>query len=98
MYFGIPSLPMSKAAKPRYLNGAALLEARKAAGLEQTELGERVGATQGQISGWERGHTGCRLGMVHALASALGIDPRNLMLPGTDDAGSGTAEPNRAVA
>jgi transcriptional regulator with XRE-family HTH domain len=70
---------MSKAAKPRYLSGEALRKARIAAGLEQAELADRAGATQGQVSGWERGHTGCRLGTLHKLANALGVDPITLV-------------------
>jgi transcriptional regulator with XRE-family HTH domain len=71
---------MSKAERPRYLSGTALRNARVAAGLEQSELALRVGATQGQISGWEREHTGCRLGMLHKLAAALDVKPDELTL------------------
>lgn len=74
---------MSKSVRPRYLSGDALRQARLDAGLEQAELAERVGATQGQISGWERGQTGCRIGMLHKLAAALGREPGDLMLTGT---------------
>jgi len=79
MYFGLPSDVMSRSARPRYLSGDALRQARKEAGLEQSELAQRVGATQGQIAGWERNHTGCRLGMLHKLAEALGKEPTALM-------------------
>jgi transcriptional regulator with XRE-family HTH domain len=71
---------MSKAVQSRYLDGDALREARLAAGLEQSQLGKLVDATQGQISGWERGHTGCRLGTLHKLAKALNRQPSTLML------------------
>jgi transcriptional regulator with XRE-family HTH domain len=81
---------MSKSAQPRYLDGEALRKARLAAGLEQAELADRCGAKQGQISGWERGWTGCRIGMLHKLAKALGCDPAGLMLAGE------TAEENEA--
>lgn len=70
---------MSKSVQPRYLDGNALLDARLAAGLEQAELADRCGAKQGQISGWERGFTGCRIGMLHKLAAALNIPPQQLM-------------------
>jgi transcriptional regulator with XRE-family HTH domain len=79
MYFRIPSVSMSKAVKPRYLDGAALRKARIAANLEQEQLAKLAGVKQGQVSGWERGHTGCRLGTLHKLAGVLGIDPVALM-------------------
>ena len=66
--------------QPRYLNGAALLAKRLEAGLEQAELAARVDSTQQQVSKWERGTYGCRLGMVHKLAAALGCKPADLML------------------
>lgn len=82
---------MAKSAKPRYLNGKALRRARLAAGLEQPELAARVGVNQSQVSDWERGYNGCRLGMLHKLAEALGIPATALMLgdePGTDTNGA----------
>lgn len=91
---------MSKAERPRYLDGAALRRSRLAAGLEQSQLAERAKVTQGQISGWERGHTGCRIGTLHRLASALGIDPSELLLrDDAEDAGSTSVpEPKGAAA
>lgn len=72
---------MSRSRKPRYLDGEALFEARVNAGLNQAELAERAGVRQHQISGWERGHTGCQIGTVHALATALGVRPVQLLRP-----------------
>lgn len=87
---------MSKAAKPRYLSGDALRKARIAAGLEQSQLADRAGVKQGQISGWERGHTGCRLATLHKLADALGVDHTALV---RDDAEEDDApEPAGAAA
>jgi transcriptional regulator with XRE-family HTH domain len=77
---------MSKAERPRYLSGTALRDARIAAGLEQAELAELAGVTQGQVSGWERGHTGCRIGTLHKLAAALGVEPTALTIKIKDDA------------
>jgi transcriptional regulator with XRE-family HTH domain len=86
---------MSKSVQPRYLSGDALKRARLNAGLEQAQLAGRVGATQGQVSGWERGQTGCRIGMLHKLATALGCEPAALMLDQADD---DEAEPEDAAA
>jgi len=70
---------MAKSAKPRYLDGKALRRARAEAGLEQAQLAEAVGVNQSQVSDWEREYNGCRLGMLHKLASALGCKPADLM-------------------
>lgn len=72
--------------QPRYLDGAALLRKRLDAGLEQAELAKRVDSDQRQISKWERGAYGCRLGMLHKLADALGCKPADLMLLNTQEA------------
>jgi len=95
MYFRIPSGDMSKAENPRYLSGTALRKARIAAGLEQAQLAALAGVTQGQVSGWERGHTGCRLGTLHKLAAALGVDPSALV---REDAEADDAEADGAAA
>ena len=71
---------MAKSVKPRYLDGEALRLARAKAGLEQAQLAERVDVNQGQVSDWERGYNGCRLGMLHKLAEALGCSPADLMI------------------
>lgn len=87
---------MAKSAQPRYLDGKALRRLRLAAGLEQAQLAERVNAKQHQVSGWETGYNGCRLGMLHKLAAALGCPPQELMRKDSDD-GEGD-EPERKVA
>lgn len=86
---------MAKSAQPRYLDGKALRLARANAGLEQAELAEKVGVNQGQVSDWERGYNGCRLGMLHKLAGALGCMPADLMIrhPGESDGGDAEQEP-----
>jgi transcriptional regulator with XRE-family HTH domain len=75
---------MARSVKPRYLDGEALRLARANAGLEQAGLAEKVGVNQGQVSDWERGYNGCRLGMLHKLAEALGCEPSALMLKPAD--------------
>ena len=90
---------MAKSAQPRYLDGKALRSKRLAAGLEQAQLAERCGATQSQVSGWETEYNGCRLGMLHKLAKALGCPPQELMrgdAKGDDE--SDETEPNGAAA
>lgn len=87
---------MSDSKQPRYLDGSKLKDARLDAGLEQHELGDMVGATQGQVSGWERKKTGCHLEMLRRLAAALGKQPRDLMLDSVldpDDGQAAQAEP-----
>lgn len=86
---------MARSEKPRYLNGKALRRERLKAGLEQPELAEKVGVNQGQVSDWERGYNGCRLGMLHKLAGALGCAATVLMLDETSDC---TPETNGAAA
>ena len=93
---------MARSEQPRYLNGEALKHERAKAGLEQAELGARVGASQSQVSGWERGYNGCRLGTLHKLAEALGIPPQRLMrdpsasTPGTRETADADEEPEAA--
>lgn len=77
---------MAKSAQPRYLDGKALRRARLAAGLEQAELAAKVGAKQHQVSDWERNYNGCRIGMLHQLAKALGCQPSELMLADASEA------------
>jgi transcriptional regulator with XRE-family HTH domain len=74
---------MTKRKQPsqaRYLDKAALLRKRLEAGLEQAQLAEACGTSQAQVSNWERGTYGCRIGMLHKLAAALGCKPTDLML------------------
>lgn len=91
---------MAKSAQPRYLDGKALRRERLAAGLEQAQLGEMCGATQSQVSGWETEYNGCRLGMLHKLAGALGIAPQKLMRGNSkeDSDSSDEAEPDGVAA
>lgn len=51
-------------------------EARRRAGITQTELAERVGTTQSAIARLERGHTEPSLHRVQELVRACGLDLR----------------------
>lgn len=83
-----------RAVRPRYLDGAALRRKRLEVGLEQAELAERCGTTQKVLTHWERGDWGCRIGMLHKLAAALGCPPAELMLK---DAATGGGENGAAA-
>lgn len=52
---------------------------RKAAGLTQRELAERVNVTQGAVSNWERGKIRPLEKWYPAIAEALGISVKELV-------------------
>jgi transcriptional regulator with XRE-family HTH domain len=54
--------------------GANLKAARKAAGLTQRQLAERIGTDSFQVSRWERGANRPQDDTLQALAFALGMD------------------------
>lgn len=54
-------------------NAQVLLDARKNAGLTQTELAERIGADKGYISRIERGLTLPTVSTFYRIVSALGL-------------------------
>lgn len=57
--------------------GPALVGARRAQGITQHDLGERVGASQQQIARWEAtAYANVDLARVSRVASALGVSPR----------------------
>ena len=61
---------------PKYKHLRALLiEARKRAGLSQTELAERLGHVQTYVSKYERGERRLDIVEFFELAAALQIDP-----------------------
>lgn len=61
--------------------GAALLAARKAAGLTQAELGQRLGVAQPQVARWETaGYRNVSLERVSAVAEALGVESPDVPL------------------
>jgi hypothetical protein len=56
--------------------GSALVSSRRAQGITQHELGERVGATQQQVARWEsRAYANVDLARVARVANALGVAP-----------------------
>ena len=59
--------------------GALVRETRVAAGLTQTQLAERIGASRFWVAAFERGKPGAELGLalkaIHALGLALHIAP-----------------------
>lgn len=54
-------------------NSRVLLDARKSAGLTQSELGARVGTDKSYISRVERGITVPSVAMLYRLAAAMGM-------------------------
>lgn len=58
--------------------GSALRAAREAAGLQQIQLGDRIGKTQGYISKIENGHQGVDVLLLHDIALALNAEPAAL--------------------
>lgn len=56
-----------------------LIEAREAADLTQTELGQRVGRTQSFVSNYERGQRRVDLPEFILICRALEIDPHEAM-------------------
>jgi len=60
--------------------GERIALARRAAGLSQGALGERVGAGQTTVSSWERGRTEPTRDDVQRIAAVLGVPPATLEL------------------
>lgn len=54
-------------------------DARRQAGISQVELGKRVGLDQSGISRIENGSRPVTVGMLKALAKALGVSPGELL-------------------
>lgn len=61
-------VPMHEPRDIKQVLAANLLAARKRLGLTQTQVAERIGATQDQVSRWERGDVVPGLGWQTALA------------------------------
>lgn len=56
-----------------------LIEAREAAGLNQTQLGKTLGRTQSFVSNYERGQRKLGVPEFIQIAQALGVDARELL-------------------
>ncbi len=61
--------------------GENIRQRRKAAGLRQRELANRLGVSQGRVSDLERGRTEPRLDTIRRLAAALGCTMADLLTP-----------------
>lgn len=61
------------------MNGERLREARQRAGLTQTELGNRVGASQSMIGALERNRRQASRELEYALSEVLGLAPDSLI-------------------
>ena len=69
------------------IDGKRVKEARDKLGLTQTELAKLSGVSQGQLSEIESSSsTNARVGTLASLASALGVDPSELLAPAAPDA------------
>jgi DNA-binding XRE family transcriptional regulator len=72
-------------AMPKTLNsatvGAIVRQARTAAGITQTQLAERIGASRFWVAAFEKGKPSAELGLalkaIHALGLAIHIEPKN---------------------
>ena len=79
------------------MTGATLVrEARRRAGLTQTELARRVGTTQSAIARLERGHTDPSVERVRHLVNAVGLDLHVGLAP-IDDSDWSVARSNLAL-
>lgn len=59
--------------------GKRIRDARKAAGLTQEELAERMGTSSVAVAQWETGRRNPKMGTVSKLAAALGVDAAELV-------------------
>ena len=65
---------MKQSARTTRQIGAIIRRARRSAGMNQTELGEKVGLRQATISKLERGEPATRLSTMLDVLSALGLE------------------------
>lgn len=66
---------------PKIVFGRNVRRLRNASGLSQEELASRAGLHRTYISSVERSQRNVSLENIHALAAALGCDPRELLSP-----------------
>jgi ribosome-binding protein aMBF1 (putative translation factor) len=76
--------------RPRYEAVAELIRLRKAAGVTQAELAERLGRPQSVISDIESGRRSPRIDTLVATARVLGYDLRVTLAPREPDADAPT--------
>lgn len=65
--------------KPKYTDGTAVRRKRVEAGLSQEALAELAGVSQPHISAIELDISSSSVDVLHALATALGCEPSELM-------------------
>ena len=70
-----------EALEPEFAIVQAMIDARKKTGLTQTELAERTGITQGDISKIERGNANPSLSTLKRLAAGMNMRLRLEFLP-----------------
>ncbi len=73
--------------------GALVREAREAAGLTQTQLAERIGASRFWVAAFEKGKPSAELGLALKAIQALGMSIR--IQPETDTATQQASSPAR---
>lgn len=71
----IGAVPMQKSVTPATF-GALVRDARTAAGLSQSELGERIGASRFWVAQFEKGKPSAELGLALKALHALGLSVR----------------------
>jgi transcriptional regulator with XRE-family HTH domain len=90
---------MSKPLNPAVI-GALVRERREAAGLTQTQLAERIGASRFWVAAFERGKPSAELGLalkaVQALGLAIRIERSPALSAGTKKEGSASPNSKRA--
>ncbi len=82
--------------------GAVVRQARLAAGITQTELGQRIGASRFRVAAFEKGKPSAELGLalkaLHALELEIRIEPEGVAVGGERAVESITGDHWRAVA
>jgi HTH-type transcriptional regulator / antitoxin HipB len=70
-----------------FVVGAVVRRARLAAGLSQTDLGRRIGASRFWVAQFEKGKPSAEIGLalqaLHALGLVIRIEPKNASLQST---------------
>jgi transcriptional regulator with XRE-family HTH domain len=74
-------IPSDRPPDPRRVTGAEIKTKRKAAGLSQTALAEKVGVTQGAVPSWDIGRAEPRRELMEALEQTLSGQPLAMAAP-----------------
>ena len=70
---GTPERALNRRMAEAFFTGQIIEEARKKAGITQSELAERIGTNKTYISRIETGRTEPRVGTFYRIAAALGL-------------------------